>query len=197
MLYQLAHLINTVRSILQLPILVFWNALGIYFSNVRFCLIQISFNNSSSLTHLLTILWLRRTSRVTVRLMNGLLASSTHLLICRRSSVCSWPCLSNRRTEPPPRASSLFFFLLGFFGLDENNNPVWKRSFLHCFLPFDTFTIPFPLDHLIRLLAYNSINSPRLASFLFWFSRFVLLGEHDVVIKLACFGIVAARRLVW
>ena len=128
--------------------------------------------------------------------MNGLLASSTHLLICRRSSVCSWPCVSNRRTEPPPRASSLFFFLLGFFGLDENNNPVWKRSFLHCFLPFDTFhntLAPRLLDS--PLSAYNLINSPS-PRFCFDSLRFVLLGGHGGVMKRACCGIVAARRLV-
>lgn len=90
--------------------------------------------------------------------MHGLLASLAHL--SQIFGLFLALSLFNRITEsPPPRAWSFFFFLFGFFGLDKNNNPVWKHSFLHCLLPFDTFTIP---DYLIRPPAYNFINSPRL-----------------------------------
>lgn len=71
-----------------------------------------------------------------------------------------------------------------------------KTIILSGSVPFDTFhntLAPRLLDS--PLTAYNLINSPS-PRFCFDSLRFVLLGGHGGVMKRACCGIVAARRLV-
>lgn len=159
MFEQLARLINN-----QLSILVFWDALGVYFSNVRFSIFRLTqisslypFTDYSMNKEDITSSTYQWSSRIT---------SSTHHLISRRSSVCSWPCLSIIAQQKHRRELGRFSFsCLASLGLTKTI--ILSGGIPSSIVSFLSTLSQYPSPLMTRFALLLIISLLHLASFLF------------------------------